>query len=284
MCNLISQINAKWTRVLRALGAESPAERILGMMLRVDTDNRNFPATILYNEGWLLRLVLDWFSQRENLGGFPQQFAQGARWFSEALLPSQFLARYRGDPLAETHTHADGVVGHFTIGTGAKADTALADGASQFLVTEAKLFSPLSAGVTRARNFDQAARNVACIAEVLFKANRPAKQLESLGFFVLAPSEQIDAKLFEPFLSKGSIYRKVWDRVSAFDNSPDKEPEIKWFRDWFEPTLEQITINSFSWEEIMNFIASKDREFGPKLSSFYDQYLVFNRPPDPQRP
>ncbi|MCH7876577.1 MAG: hypothetical protein IH965_14945 [Gemmatimonadetes bacterium] len=31
-----------------------------------------------------------------------------ARWYSEALLPSQFLKRFRGDPLAEGWTHADG--------------------------------------------------------------------------------------------------------------------------------------------------------------------------------
>src|SRR5262249_51109438 len=157
---------------------------------------RKFPATIFYNEGWLLRLVLDWLA-REDLTGHPLGFAAAARWFSEALLPSQFLARVRGDQLAEGWTHADGIIGHVTIESGALANAALAKDASQLIVTEAKLFSPLSAGVTHARAFDQAARNVACIAEMLCRAGQQPARFSTLGFFVLAPTEQIvEKKLF----------------------------------------------------------------------------------------
>jgi hypothetical protein len=143
----------------------SPLQRIYEMLCRANSERRTFPATIFYNEGWLLRLVLDWFSEHA-LGGHLLSFAAGAQWYSEALLPSQFLARQRGDHLAEGWTHADGVVGHIKVGSTALANTSLADDASQFLVTEAKLFSPLSPRVTNAAYFDQAARNVACIAEV----------------------------------------------------------------------------------------------------------------------
>jgi hypothetical protein len=112
-------------------------------MLRAASGGRPpFPPTLLYNEGWLLRLILDWFAGRD-VGGHPLSFATGARWFSEALLPSAFLARYRGDELAESWTHADGVVGHFVIGEGGKADLRLAPEAGQLLVLEAKLFSGL---------------------------------------------------------------------------------------------------------------------------------------------
>ena len=77
-----------------------------------------------YNEGWLLRVVLDWFS-RHKIPNHLLNFQVNARWFSEALLPLVFLARHRGDPLAENWTHADGVVGHFTIGDQGKADLSL---------------------------------------------------------------------------------------------------------------------------------------------------------------
>jgi hypothetical protein len=71
-------------------------------MLRAASGGRPlFPPTLLYNEGWLLRLVLDWFS-RHDVQGHPLSFGAGARWFSEALLPSAFLARHRGDRLAES--------------------------------------------------------------------------------------------------------------------------------------------------------------------------------------
>jgi hypothetical protein len=126
---------------------QTPRQRIYKMLCIAHSDDRKFPATILYNEGWLLRLVLDWFS-RQPVGGHPLDFSSGARWFSEALLPSQFLPRVRGDRLAEGWTHADGIIGHITIGNGALANAALAKDASQFIVTEAKLFARLAPGVT----------------------------------------------------------------------------------------------------------------------------------------
>ena len=129
-----------------------------------------FPPTLIYNEGWLLRLVLDWFS-RNKIPNHPLNFQEDARWFSEALLPSAFLSRFRGDPLAENWTHADGVVGHFSIGDQGKADLSLRHDATQLLVLEAKMFSELSSGVTNAGYFNQAARNVACIAEVFHRVN-----------------------------------------------------------------------------------------------------------------
>ena len=51
---------------------------------------------------------------------FPLNFHARSTWFSEALLPTAFKARFQGDPLAETRTNADGVIGHFLIGEKAK--------------------------------------------------------------------------------------------------------------------------------------------------------------------
>ena len=112
-------------------------------------------------------------------------------------MPSAFLARHRGDPLAENWTHADGVLGHFTIGNQGKADLSLRHDATQFLVLEAKMFSELSSGVTSAGHFDQAARNVACIAEVFHRANVQPRPKTQIGFYVLAPDSQIkQGKMF----------------------------------------------------------------------------------------
>src|SRR5437879_1770562 len=111
----------------------TPLERIIDLLRLAETENRIFPATLFYNEEWLLRLVLDWFSRQSSEGHQPN-FAPGARWFSEALLPSQFFSRQRADPLAEGWTHADGVIGHVVIGAPALANTKLAEGAVQFIV------------------------------------------------------------------------------------------------------------------------------------------------------
>jgi hypothetical protein len=262
--------------------AKTPRQRIYKMLCIAHSDDRKFPATIFYNEGWLLRLVLDWFS-RQPVVGHPLDFSSGARWFSEALLPSQFLPRVRGDRLAEGWTHADGIIGHITIGNGALANAALAKDASQFIVTEAKLFAPLSPGVTNARDFDQAARNVACIAEMLCRAERRPERLSSLGFFVLAPAERIDARnLFNPLLSKESINEKVTRRVSQYAGSPEGQRKAQWFRNWFTPALEHIKVSAISWEEIIKAIRGKDACFGARLSSFYDECRQFNRIQEPE--
>jgi hypothetical protein len=257
-------------------------QRIYEMLCLANSDNRNFPATIFYNEGWLLRLALDWFS-RQAVDNHPLSFEPGSRWFSEALLPSQFLARQRSDSLAEGWTHADGVIGHVTIGSGALANATLMDGATQLIITEAKLFSPLSPGVTHARDFDQAARNVACIAEVLCRGKRPPGHLSSLGFFVIAPSEQIERKrVFGSLLTEASINDKVRRRVAGYADSGDGQQKDQWLREWFEPTLARIQIKALAWEEIVQFICAKDVAFGEGLSLFYKECCKFNRVQEPE--
>jgi hypothetical protein len=257
----------------------TPAERINGMLRLASSDDRLFPATLFYNEGWLLRLVVDWFS-RTSQAGHALQFTAGARWFSEALLPSQFLARRRPDALAEGWTHADAVIGHVTIGMRALANTELRADALQFIVVEAKLFSPLSPRVTHAAYFDQAARNVACMAEVLSRAGRRPQDLSSLGFFVLAPREQITRQIFSAEMSRASIDQKVKKRVSEYP-TPERDAKEQWLREWFLPTLSQMKVDCVCWEDIIASIRAQDAEFGSELSEFYGECLRFNRLQEP---
>ena len=156
------------------------------LLSNIDSEKPNFPPTTLYNEGWLLRLIIDWFSTF-GITDHPLSFPKDGCWYSEARLPSAFLPRFKGDPLAESHTNADGVIGHFTIGSTGKTDLGLIPDASHFVVLEAKIYSGLSKGVTNAKYYDQAARNVACIAEVLRLADCKPASFSQLGFYVLAP-------------------------------------------------------------------------------------------------
>ncbi len=81
-------------------------QRIAELLSMAEGHERVFPTTGLYNEGWMLRLVIDWFSRNSQVE-CDIQFLKGSRWYSEALLPSAFFARQRGDKLAESWTHAD---------------------------------------------------------------------------------------------------------------------------------------------------------------------------------
>ena len=142
------------------------SKKIADLLASAGEPRRVFPATTLYNEGWLLRLVLDWFSLQPP-SAYPLSFYPGATWFSEGLLPTRFSSEASDRRLAEGSTHADGVVGHVSIGLHGKADVSLVGDARQLLIAEAKLASPLTARVTNAPHFDQAARSVSCIAQLV---------------------------------------------------------------------------------------------------------------------
>lgn len=245
-------------------------ERIQKLLESCTTETPSFPPTIIYNEGWLLRLVLDWFFTH-NVPNHPLEFHANAKWFSEALLPSPFLARFRGDPLAESWTHADGVIGRFTIGKDRKTDLSLLEDANQLVILEAKMFSGLSSGVSNAKYYDQAARNVACVAEVFHRAKASPRSLSNIGFNVLAPLSQIEKGVFTNEINRESIKNKVDQRVKYYSGTKDQ-----WYSDWFLPTFQQIEIMEISWEEIIETIREQEPETANSLEFFYKLCIEFN--------
>jgi len=235
-----------------------------------ESEPANFPPTLIYNEGWLLRLVLDWYSKHP-LTDSPLLFQQRATWFSEALLPTPFRPRYRGDTRAEARTHADGIFGHISVGRSAKADARLIDEATQLVVTEAKIYSTLSGGTRNAPTYDQAARNVACITELLSRAKRAPLEMTSLAFFVVAPDDQIKSGIFAQKLDKAAIRGAVQARAEAFS------PELDgWVTEWFFPTLEAIRIEALSWETLIGDTLSIDPGAFRSLQAFYERCLIYN--------
>ncbi len=136
------------------------------------------------------------------------------------------------------------------------------------------LFAGLSSGVSHAGYFDQAARNVACLAEVLHRAGRRPNQFSSLGFLVLAPAEQITAGVFDKEMSIQSIRDKVCRRVSEYSDSA----KDRWLREWFLPTLTKAWVECLSWERIIDHVKALDPTFGADLDEFYNLCLQFNRP------
>lgn len=247
-------------------------QRIAELLSKAKGPERVFPATDLYNEGWMLRLVIDWFSRNSQVD-YDIGFSEGSRWYSEALLPSAFLARQRGDNLAESWTHADGVIGHFNIGENADGDLSLKEGATQLVVTEAKMFSKLSAGVTNAKYFNQAARNVACIAEITKRGGIEPSSFESIAFYVVAPKVRIDEGVFSTQMKKDDLRETVQRRVAEYE---DRSKSL-WFEEWFLPTLEAIRARCISWEEILAVVAKHNEADGRELGEFYAKCLEFNK-------
>jgi len=254
-------------------------KRIEALLKSCETYSPVMPPTQLYNEGWMLRLMVDRFASID-LENEPHPLAvpPGCRWYSEALLPSAFFPESRGDSRAESWTHADGVIGHFGIGNGAKGDLTLHSDAKHFVVLEAKMFSKLSAGVKNAPYFNQAARNVACIAEVLKRAGRRVQEFKALGFYVLAPASQIEQGLFDEHLAKASLRTVVERRVKEYGGKRDG-----WLSEWFLPVLERLDIKAVSWEDLMGFLRVRDPD-ADQLKDFYRRCLEFNKLPEEAEP
>ncbi len=139
-------------------------DHVCALLAAAGTPGSVLPPTLLYNEGWMLRLVLDWFAARPRDSADPHPLAslRSACWYTEALLRSPFLPRFRGDPLAEAFTHADAAVGHFKIGTatavaGGAPGARRAPGSRDDLAADACLFAKISQscariGATRVRH------------------------------------------------------------------------------------------------------------------------------------
>ncbi len=168
-------------------------------------------------------------------------------------------------------THADGVIGNYKIGVNGAGDLSLTSDAEHLVVLEAKMFSKLSPGVTHARYYNQAARTVACMAEVLRRANRKPALLDRLGFFVIAPEQQIDSGVFKRQMTHESILEIVRRRVVEYDESKED-----WFKEQFLPTMDHITIGVMSWEELLRYVKGLDLKSGEKLNKFYELCLNFN--------
>jgi hypothetical protein len=248
---------------------------ILEVLRSVESSEPNICATELFCEGWLMRLTLS--AWKRGINCLPFAPACGSRWFAGAHLYSAFLAEERGDVRAEKHSEADTVVGQFDFGS-SKTGVRLLPMATQFVVLEGKVFSKLRPGTKNALQYDQAARSVGCMAEVLKKAGRTLSEYQSLGFFVLAPEQQIKRRIFERQMDRQHIYDAIVQRVSAYQTGPEQEKRRRWLDVWVRPLVKTIELDCISWEDIIQRIFSNDSAFGAELKESYEKCLRHGGP------
>lgn len=246
---------------------------ILQILEMADTDHNNIRPTFLYNEGWLLKIILQQLKERKLIHPdllFPDD---NINWFSEPLLPTPFSARYRGDKLSERNTEADGVVGRFKIGKKTKTGLTLNDSCDFFYVTEAKMYSPLSSGTKNAPDYDQAARNIACIAKLIYDKKLPVENFKKLGFYVLLPEEQKDkVESFRTYTNINNIKEKISKRIQDYpDDDLKKRDIIQWFKNNFENYLEKLDVKLITWEELI------EKSQDSSLNNFYIKCKKYNK-------
>jgi hypothetical protein len=193
------------------------------------------------------------------------------------------------DPLGEGFTNADAVIGHFDFRASTKAGLQLSSDVRQFVVVEAKMFSNLSLGTKNASNYDQAARNVACMADAIAQSGRALADFESIGFFVLAPALDLRRHRetnLEACLDPSSIRFAVSQRITAYEkwSRPEAANLRAWESNSFRPFVEHLanakSIAVLSWEECIESIRISDSAAGEELHEFYQRCLTFA----PQKP
>jgi hypothetical protein len=241
-----------------------------------DKDNSFITPTLIYNEGWLLRLALNWFYlNRGNNLEHELSFHKESRWYSEVLLESPFMARTQGDKKAEAYTHADGVIGNFEVGKTGKGDLAIREDVKEIKIVEAKLYSKLSAGVTNDRKYNQVARNVGCLIHNLSEHYNDIDFGKcSFSFVVVASKEAISKnKSFKEYLKVDALRDTINNRaVNYYGN--DTEGYKNW-NNSFNNIFKYIKINLLTWEEVIVFIKQNDSKYGNEFEDFYNKCKEF---------
>jgi len=247
--------------------------RIAQLLEQLDGDQRLMPPTLLYNEGWMLRLVLD----AGGRGLLPDFMDNNESWYSEAQLRTPF-GRERG-PMSESNTHPDGVVGDFRVIADTKSGLEVRQDATRLRVFEAKMYSPLSAGIKHARGYDQAARTVACMAYTLQQTGRPPDQFDCIGFYVVAPEEEIRSGIFDAPMAVASIRCRIEERIQQFIG-PARQYLERWRDNWAWPLLDSLdtrqTLGCLPWEQLIEQLLQNNPREGEELREFYEKCKQYN--------
>jgi len=232
--------------------------KLLEILEKTHTSETNINPTILYNEGWMLRLLFS-FSFEERISvGFPLT----KYWYSEALLSSPFLSR--GNKLGEGHTHADLVFGDFTVETIKKRVAKPIERAKVFGVIEAKMNSLFSKGTKNASYYDQPSRIATCIAFTTLDF----PNCDSY-FILVAPQERISE--LKRKMNHKHILACVERRFEAYR---DQDEKIYTLKNKILNKIKNIKILSITYEDWIN--AFPDGFIKKNLLQFYNLCLTFN--------
>lgn len=110
---------------------------------QLDKNQCEFPETLIFNEGWLLRSILTKWKLHTGESKFPfLPFPKDVRIYSESQLRTPFKRK----PKNETNTHVDGIVGDFCIREGTKSGITVKKNFKYLTVFEAKMYSGLAKG------------------------------------------------------------------------------------------------------------------------------------------
>lgn len=231
---------------------------IIDMIKVIDSTLPNINPTIIYNEGWMTRLLVNQ-SLKEKINLKCINFEKINNWTSEALISSPFV---KAKTHREGYTHTDIALGDFAINYDNSGKIIINPNAKIFAVIEAKMGSFLSKSTKNADNYNQASRNLACISN-------ETHEIKDCDIFFLVVSPEINKNK-----NKIDLDTMIGEIKNRFDKHGN-DPEIIKNKDSIISKAEKALIFSISYEEWIDlFSDSEEKEY---LLSFYKNCRRYNK-------
>lgn len=227
--------------------------------------------TIIYNEGWLLRILVS-YSMDLELCFKGLNFKKSYNWTSEGLLSSPFVdvkagaLKNKGEAIRrEGYTHVDAAIGDFEIKYNDSARIRLKPIANYFAVIEAKLKSNLSRETSNAKDYNQATRNIICIASNVIESKCDS------SFIIVAPETTIKKHKIESQIEKETIMMQAKDRFDYYNDEFKKNKKYGLIVD----KIRTMNIQLITFEEWIDILPSSETK--DKIDKFYKECLKWNK-------
>lgn len=230
---------------------------IIDIIKSIKNIQSNVNPTEIYNEGWMTRLLVH-HSINKYLTFKGIEFGKFSNWTSEALISSPFV---KAEKNREGYTHADMALGDFSVDYATRGEIDINKSAKIFGIIEAKMGSNLSKGTTHAKEYNQASRNLACIAHKTFDSDC------SIFFTVVAPEKKIIEHDIKGQVNLPDMISEIERRFSEYPSeSITKENYSKIIA---KAKSSKISVISYEeWLEELNYVP---------LYEFYDWCLHWNK-------
>ena len=247
-------------------------KEIMDVMTSVENyfnNKNNILPSEVYNEGWMLRLILKWFSDKRK-SGYPLSFNKDAVWFSEGMLEAISVKS------KSKYVKPDAIIGNICIGkhgvlnnkncakANAYFDIRPQFNCSQFIAIEAKMNSSLNKNTVNGIKINQVTKYVIGMSYVLHQSKVKAGNIDDLAFYLLFPAENKKGE-FEKSINRDNIK----DNVKLLVESSHNDYINEWYENGFIPFMDHLKTGLITWEEILKFICEFDHDAYEILNTFY---------------
>lgn len=238
-------------------------QNIIDIINSIDSEFPNINPTLIYNEGWMTRLLVRQ-SLKEKIKLKSLNFGDISNWTSEALISSPFI---KAKKHREGYTHANIALGDFNVTYENRGEIIIPDNAKIFGIIEAKMGSDLSKKTANTINYNQASRNLACIASKTYN-----KKECSIFFSVVAPEVKLKKYKIDIQIDLKTMIEEIKGRFNPpyendFKNSQNMDSLID--------KAETCDVWTMSYEEWINCLANSEaKEY---LIDFYVKAKKWNR-------